>query len=211
MSEDPAVAIKDREFVEFVAACEQCVRDTGNSIATRDAIASLAAALAQRWKMPDTAFRQLQPGAPYSSYQLYMNHDESLSIIMDIFAPGQVAPVHNHCCWGVFVCLEGAELERRYTVPGDLSAAPLESEVVHNAAGAVSVAAPARNAFHQVECVGDVPAISLHIYGANLKAMERDRWDQDSATYVAFRSGSDPRRRQASHYLTPEGLAASTR
>ena len=125
---------------------------------------------------------------------------------LDIFAPGQVAPVHNHCCWGVFVCLEGTELERCYAVAADLSSPPVQSTVRHNGPGVISVADPARHAFHQVECVGDIPAISLHIYGANLKALERDRWDEHSATYVSFTSGADPRRRQARHYLTPAGL-----
>jgi hypothetical protein len=61
-------------------------------------------------------------------------------------------------------------------------------------------------AFIQVECVGDVPAISLHIYGANLKAMDRLRWDEESKGFVTFRSGSDLRRGAERHYLTPEGL-----
>jgi predicted metal-dependent enzyme (double-stranded beta helix superfamily) len=206
VSEDPALTINDQTFISFVAACEQCVSDSGNSIATRDAVAALAAQLASHWHMPDPAFRQLQAGAPYSSYQLYLNRQQSLSVILDIFAPGQVAPVHNHCCWGVFVCLEGAELERCYAVAEDLSTPPVQAQVRHNGPGVISVADPARNAFHQVECVGDIPAISLHIYGANLKALQRDRWDEPSASYVSFSSGADPRRQQARHYLTPEGL-----
>ena len=105
--------------------------------------------------MPDVNFRQLQPGAPYSSYQLYMNDSRTLSVVLDIFAPGQVAPIHNHCCWGVFVCLEGEELERRYKVPEDLSQPPVECEVLHNGPGIASLGDPARNAFHQVECLGN--------------------------------------------------------
>ena len=118
---DPAIAAGDNAFIEFVAACEKLVQAPGGPIETRDAVAALTKDLASRWTMSDPNFRQLQPGAPYSSYQLYLNAAEDLSIVMDIFAPGQIAPIHNHCCWGVFVCLEGEELERRYTVPGDLS------------------------------------------------------------------------------------------
>lgn len=204
---DPALQNKDDLFVEFIIACEQKIDELGDTIAARDAIAMLAATLVRSWNMPDAQFRQLQAGAPYSSYQLYLNKQETLSVILDIFAPGQVAPVHNHCTWGVFVCLEGEELERRYTTSVDLSTAPVETEILNSTPGMVSVAGPARNAFHQVECVGDVPAISLHIYGANLKALDRDRWDKDNECFVTFCSGSDPRRRQSQHYLTPEGLA----
>jgi len=209
VSEDPAVAGKDNAFIGFIADCEQFIEEMSDGIAVRDAVAQRAAALASHWRMPDPQFRKLQPGAPYSSYQLYLNEHESLSVVLDIFAPGQVAPIHNHCCWGVFVCLEGEELERRYAVAGDLSGRPLQTDVFNNGPGEASVGDPARNAFHQVECVGDVPAISLHIYGANIKALERDRWDEDSGRFVSFRSGADPRRRQARHYLTPAGLSAA--
>lgn len=206
-TQDPAVAIKDNAFIQFIIACEQKIVELGNTVMARDEIAKLAATLAKEWKMPDAQFRQLQPGAPYSSYQLYMNKLETLSVILDIFAPGQVAPVHNHCTWGVFACLEGEELERRYAVPPELTTAPVEISVSNNIPGVISVADSAHNSFHQVECVGDVPAISLHIYGANLKAMDRLRWDDENKEFVTFRSGSDPRRGEVRHYLTPEGLA----
>lgn len=209
MNEDPAVAIQDYRFIEFVEACEQAVQTISDQVALRDQVAVYAGELAKVWQMPDAAFRQLQPGAPYSSYQLYLNEQESLSVIMDIFAPGQIAPIHNHCCWGVFVCLEGRELERQYQVPEDLSAPPVQTRVFENEPGQVSVADAARHAFHQVECLGEVPAISLHIYGANLKTLERDRWDQDSGDYVGFVSGSDPARRQDHHYLTPAGFSVA--
>ncbi len=207
MSTDPAVAIGDGAFIAFAGACEQLVREACEPIAIRDAVAKRATELAAHWRMPHPDFRKLQSGAPYSSYQLYLNREESLSIVLDIFAPGQVAPIHNHCCWGVFVCLEGQELERRYAVPEDLSGRPVETQTFRNGPGQASVGDPARNAFHQVECLGDVPATSLHIYGANIKALDRDRWDEPSARFVAFKSGADPRRSQASHYLTPDGLA----
>jgi len=206
---DPAIAAGDIPFIEFVAACEKLIQATRGPIETRNAVAVLTKDLASRWTMLDRNFRQLQPGAPYSSYQLYLNAAENLSIVVDIFAPGQIAPIHNHCCWGVFVCLEGEELERRYTVPDDLSGRPIETEVFRNSPGEISVASPARNAFHQVECLGDVPATSLHIYGANIKALERNRWDEDSGHFVGFQSGTDPRRRQARHYLTPAGLGSA--
>jgi hypothetical protein len=205
---DPALTGQDMEFCQFVRQCELAVQRHGDSLASRDEVAGRAAELGASWSMPDPAFRLLQPGAPYSSYQLYLNKQNGLSVILDIFAPGQVAPVHNHCCWGVFVCLEGEELERLYDVPADLSAPPTEVGTQRNTRGEVSVAGPQRNAFHQVECIGDVPAVSLHIYGADLKQMQRDRWDAAQQRYVTFVSGGHPSRKQSSLYLSMEGLAS---
>lgn len=204
---DPAIAAGDTAFIEFVAACEKQVQARNKPMETRDAVAALTKDLASQWTMSDPNFRWLQPGVPYSSYQLYINAAEDLSIVIDIFAPGQIAPIHNHCCWGVFVVLEGEELERRYKVPDDLSGRPIETETVRNGTGEVSVAAPARNAFHQVECLGDIPATSLHIYGANIKSVPRNRWDEASGRFVGFQSGADPNRKQARDYLTPAGLS----
>jgi predicted metal-dependent enzyme (double-stranded beta helix superfamily) len=202
MARDPALANDDQLFIEFVRKCEHAVNVLGNTIQARDEIALYAEDLALHWKMTDPAFRTLQSDVPYSSYQLYLNDARTLSIILDIFSPGQIAPIHNHRCWGVFVCLEGQELERRYTVPEDLSAPPVQSKVVHNGPRGVSVADAERHSFHQVECVGDVPAVSLHIYGADLKGTRRDRWDAPSESYVEFSSG----RRQETNYLTEQGL-----
>jgi predicted metal-dependent enzyme (double-stranded beta helix superfamily) len=207
MQPDPAIAGGDQAFIDFVRECSALVAAQADPIAVRDAVAGRAGALALTgWRMPDPAFRALQPGAPYSSYQLYLDPAHTLSIVLDIFAPGQVAPVHNHCCWGVFVCLEGRELERRYAVPADLQAPPVETEAFENGPGDTSTGDPARNAFHQVECLGEDPAVSLHIYGADIKALQRDRWDPEQGRFVSFRSGADPRRAQVSHYLTAQGL-----
>ena len=54
-----------------------------------------------------------------------------------------------------------------------------------------------------------MPAISRHIYGANIKALERDRWDEDSARFVSFSSGVDPRRRRVPHGFGGAGRDAA--
>ena len=70
---DPAIAINDTSFIEFVRDCEALVASDAGEDAVRDGVAVLAAALAKSgWDMPDPDFRRLQPGAPYSSYQLYL-------------------------------------------------------------------------------------------------------------------------------------------
>ena len=209
---DPAIAARDEAFIGFIRDCEAHLLASDDPIVVRDLVAARTKELVSghgAWTMPDADFLRLQPGAPYSSYQLYLNEAETLSVVIDVFAPGQVAPVHNHHCWGVFACIGGCELERQYAVPADLSRAPEEVRAFRNNPGDVSVADPARNAFHQVECVGDVPTASIHIYGANIKKLVRERWDAAAGKFVSFQSGGDPRRVQARHYLTPEGLRST--
>ena len=184
----PAVTNDDRAFIDFVADCQAIVAHDGDPLTTRDQVAARLADFAKDWRMPDHAYRQLQPDAPYASYLLFLNAAQTLNVVMDIYLPNQAAVTHNHRTWGCFVCLEGAERERLYDVPHDLSARPVETLVRDNPAGVVRSADPPRHAFHQVEPAG-VTAISLHVYGADIGRLERDLWDTETRSYRPFRSG----------------------
>jgi predicted metal-dependent enzyme (double-stranded beta helix superfamily) len=183
----PARTIGDAAFIEFARACQTAV-DAGGDV--QAAVAALTAEFAPRWAMPDPRFMQLQPGAPYGSYLLYLAPEADLSIVLDVFMAGQAAVTHNHCCWGVFACLEGTESERLYDAPADLSAPPIETGARLRPPGVVTLAHPAPNAFHQVECAqGEARSVSLHLYGADIGAIRRQKWDVAAGAYADFRGG----------------------
>ncbi len=184
----PAATNGDTAFVNFVTDCDAIVARNDDPLIIREQVAAQLTDFAKDWRMPDPVYRQLQPNAPYASYLLYLNPAQTLNVVMDIYLPEQAAVTHNHRTWGCFVCLEGAERERLYDVPPDLSAPPAETIVRANPAGIVRLADPERQAFHQVEPAG-VTAISLHVYGADIGRLERDLWDTETKTYRSFRSG----------------------
>ncbi len=175
-------------FVNFVDECLGLVDARGAPERIRDAVATCLTDFATTWRMSDARYRQLQPEAPYASYLLFLNEAATFNIVLDIYLPDQAAVTHNHCTWGCFVCLEGAERERLYEVPPDLSAAPVETRIRDNPAGLVRTADPERHAFHRVEPAGQT-AVSLHVYGADIGRIERDLWDLQSRSYQRFRSG----------------------
>ncbi|MBS7742604.1 MULTISPECIES: cysteine dioxygenase family protein [unclassified Chelatococcus] len=185
-SPSPALAAEDNAFVAFARACQAAVRAGGD---IQGAVAKLTADFAPGWRMPDARYMQLQPAAPYASYLLYLSPESNLSIVLDIFMAGQAAVTHNHLSWGVFTCLEGTERERLYDAPTDLSAAPREVSSRLRPPGVVTLAAPERNAFHQVECAEGERSVSLHLYGSDIGRIERQLWDADAQRYRQFTGG----------------------
>ena len=182
----PARDIGDAAFIAFARACVAALEGGGD---VQAAVAELTAGFAPTWSMPDPRFLQLQPDAPYGSYLLYLSPAADLSIVLDVFMAGQAAVVHNHCCWGVFTCLEGTERERLYDAPADLSAPPVETGARLRPPGVVTLAAPPANAFHQVECAAGARSVSLHLYGADIGAIRRQKWDAAAGAYTDFRGG----------------------
>ena len=182
----PAVAGGDRAFLDYARACQAAL----SAPDPQARIATLTEVFARDWAMPDARYMQLQPDAPYGSYLLYLSPAEDLCIVLDVFMAGQAAVTHNHCCWGVFTCLEGVERERLYEAPADLSAPPVETGSRLRPTGVVTLAAPEVNAFHQVECAEGSPrSVSLHLYGADIGRIRRQKWDAGAASYADFRGG----------------------
>ncbi|MGD9941767.1 MAG: cysteine dioxygenase [Burkholderiaceae bacterium] len=152
-------------------------------------VAGLMRKLIAEWRMPDERYRKCQPDAPYGSYLLFLCPSTRLSIVLDVFAPGQVAAVHDHGVWGVFGCLAGIEIERRFALDGAAGSPPRELSSVRLTPGEVRSTDPAGASFHQVECAGQVESVSLHVYGDDIGRLKRRRWDPAAHALVTFSSG----------------------
>lgn len=181
----PAAPAADPLFEAFVLQVRALARDDIADRRRAEAVGAALAGLAHAgWQMPDPRYRALQPDAPYGSWLLHLDPASGLSVVLDVFGPGQVAAIHNHCCWGAFACLAGAERERSYTMrDGSL----VESATRLMQCGDVAVVMPPGDDFHQVENASERASISLHVYGRDIGRIERLRWE-DGRTR-AFRSG----------------------
>jgi 3-mercaptopropionate dioxygenase len=139
--------------------------------------------------MPDPRFLRCRPDTMYGSYLLYLNRARNFNVVLDVFLPGQTAVVHNHLCWCVFVCLGGIERERLYDVDESLAKKPKQIDERVCDVGEVRTMDSSRRLFHQIECGSNEPAVSLHLYGANIGELERDMWNAEGGKLVKFRSG----------------------
>lgn len=202
----PALRASDARFIDFAAACT----DAAGTPDAQARVAGLTRDLVQSgWRMPDPRYLQCQPDAAYGSYLLYLSHSADLCIVLDVFLAGQAAIAHNHLCWCVFTCLEGVERESVFDVPDDLSAPPAALATRLRHPGEVTLADAAPNAFHQVECEQGDRAVSLHIYGADIGALERRMWHDAEAAYIPFRSGYSNAAAGLPVYLSPPDAAVT--
>ena len=90
--------------------------------------------------------------------------EPAFSVKALIWQPGQRTSIHDHIAWCAFGVMQGVEYETLYRDDGDHLT---EIGRVANQVGDVSGFAPPGD-IHRVHNTGDVTAISLHVYGADL-------------------------------------------
>ena len=98
----------------------------------------------------------------YTRYTLHAEAAFSVSAV--VWRPGQLTEIHDHLVWCSFLVLQGSETETIFDVDdGRL----VELGRRERPAGSVSGVAPPDD-IHMVHNTGDVTAITLHVYGADL-------------------------------------------
>lgn len=115
--------------------------------------------------------------ARYQQYLLHCDSRERFSIVSFVWGPGQATPVHDHRVWGLVGVLRGSELNEAFErdSAGQLvSAGPPE----RLGAGRVTALSPRIGDVHRVtNAERDRVSISVHVYGANIGAVERATYD----------------------------------
>jgi 3-mercaptopropionate dioxygenase len=107
----------------------------------------------------------------YRSHLLAVAPSRRFSVLSLVWLPGQITSIHDHISWCVVGVLEGLECEQRYALrqspEGDRWLVPLEKTTLP--VGHTSILVPPEENLHQVRNAGDMLAISLHVYGADLE------------------------------------------
>ena len=134
----------------------------------------LAGLIARDDWLPDD-YAQPDP-ARYQQYLLHCDSRERFSVVSFVWGPGQATPVHDHTVWGLVGVLRGAELSQRFERRSGAFAA---IEPVHRLErGEVEAVSPSVGDVHQVtNAFDDRVSISIHVYGANIGAVERATYD----------------------------------
>lgn len=118
------------------------------------------------------AFAQPDP-ARYQQFLLHADSTERFSVVSFVWGPGQATPVHDHTVWGLIGMLRGAEYSQPYAVGSDGLARP-QGEAVRLDAGDVEAVSPTVGDLHRVRNAhADRVSISIHVYGANIGAVQR--------------------------------------
>ncbi|NGY60749.1 hypothetical protein G7043_17605 [Lentzea sp. NEAU-D13] len=144
--------------------------------------------LAGDYRLPSEFTR---PSAEHHvNYPLHIAADRSWSLAAVVWSPGQRTPVHGHETWGVVGIYAGAEREYRYAKPAADAReplVPLGDQVWER--GQVTVCCTTDDDVHAVAAVGDVPTVGIHVYGADIGAIERRLYDPETGAVRWFVSG----------------------
>lgn len=133
----------------------------------RDGAASrVAAALAGRRPPPDLLTASRRQGDPDRLASHVLHAEDLFSVVALVCRPGQRTAIHDHLAWGVVVVLQGTEQETVYRDRGD-HLVPVAHSV--NPTGSVTAFSPPGD-IHRVGNPTGTTAISLHVYGTDLRA-----------------------------------------
>jgi len=113
----------------------------------------------------------------YQQYLLHCDSRERFSVVSFVWGPGQATPVHDHRVWGLVGVLRGSELNESFTQDsaGRLTSSGTPNRLV---AGSVTALSPRIGDVHRVSnAERDRVSISIHVYGANIGAVERAIYD----------------------------------
>jgi predicted metal-dependent enzyme (double-stranded beta helix superfamily) len=125
----------------------------------------------------------------YRQYLLHCDPLERFSVVSFVWQPGQFTPVHNHTVWGMVGVMRGEELCREYA--DARAGTPMNQTGEHIVKpGDVDRVSPAIGDIHVVSNAGRTQtAVSIHVYGANIGAVQRHVFDAATGAPKAFVSG----------------------
>jgi len=141
--------------------------------------AHLARLVAQDDWLPD---EMAQPHPQfYRQYLLHADALERFSVVSFVWGPGQQTPVHDHTVWGLIGMLRGEEVAQPFGVDANGRLGP-QGAAVTLKPGQVEAVSPSIGDIHQVSnAFADRTSISIHVYGANIGAVQRWVYAEDGS------------------------------
>ena len=178
--------VQDMEGLLVTQPGSQKIFDTGSSwleklIADPDAIPP-------EFRVPAANGRRPNHG----TYLLYQS-DSGLSVTAVVWGAGEHLGPHDHRTWGIIGILDNTLTETRYRRVDDHSRegyAQLEKDRSANfKPGEITLLIPDVDEIHQMDNFTDRPTCEVHVYGSDLRGIDRARYDLETGKIVSFKSG----------------------
>ncbi|MFM9888908.1 MAG: cysteine dioxygenase [Burkholderiales bacterium] len=178
-----------QRFRAFVHALSKLVDRPGvdEAVILQEGETLLGALVANDDWLPDECALVSTEG--YRQYLLHCDARERFSIVSFVWGPGQKTPIHDHTVWGLVGVMRGAERCDEYDPPRQ--GEPMISKGTHRIdPGQVDKVSPTIGDVHVVaNAIADRASISIHVYGANIGAVERHVFDAATGVAKRFVSG----------------------
>ena len=113
----------------------------------------------------------------YQQSLLHCDSRERFSVVSFVWGPGQSTPIHDHRVWGLVGMLRGAELDGRFDRNADGGLVLAGAPTLLKPGDVAAVSSHAGDVHRVANAYEDRPSISIHVYGANIGAIERSTYD----------------------------------
>ncbi len=173
-------------MAQFIEEVREIVREGGTEEEMTSKVAEVMEGLLDLPDLFNPEHLRITKGS-YVLHPLHIEEDGSFSIAAAVCDVGQVTPIHDHGTWGVTAIYQGIEREERFRPPFD--GPPKCDQEWEAEEGEVFVCCTSDEDIHRVSCGSDVPCVGIHVYGADIGAIERRIYDVKTGKVKTFVSG----------------------
>lgn len=175
-----AMMVDESRLRAFVGAFTRLVHSSADERAIFAKGVPLLAELVAHDDWLPAAYAEPHPDH-YQQYLLHCDGAARFSVVSFVWGPGQRTPIHDHRVWGMIGMLRGAESGERWDQDASGGFGPLDSDRLDP--GMVDCVSPRVGDIHRVSnAFTDRVSISIHVYGANIGAVERRIYEADGSS-----------------------------
>lgn len=125
----------------------------------------------------------------HGSYLLH-NGTDGLQVTAVVWGPGDHLGPHDHHTWGMIGILDNTLTETRFRRLDDHSRegyAKLEQDRKADfKPGEITLLVPEVDEIHQMDNFTDRPTVEIHVYGNDLRGLDRCRYDLETGRVIPF-------------------------
>ena len=170
--------VQDMQDLLVSQPTDEKIFDKGSACLSR--LISNPDAIPERFRQPAGSGTRSNHG----SWLLHHSPDSGLLVTAVVWGPGDHAAPHDHRTWGMIGVMDNALTETRFRRVDDRDRedwARLErdrSAVVKP--GEISLLIPEVDEIHQMDNFTDRPTVEIHVYGQDLRGLERVRYNLET-------------------------------
>lgn len=170
--------VQDMEDLLVSQPTDEKIFDKGSACLSR--LIANPDAIPERFRQPAGSGTRSNHG----SWLLHHSPDSGLLVTAVVWGPGDHAAPHDHRTWGMIGVMDNALTETRFRRVDDRERedwARLErdrSAVVKP--GEISLLIPEVDEIHQMDNFTDRPTVEIHVYGQDLRGLERVRYNLET-------------------------------
>jgi predicted metal-dependent enzyme (double-stranded beta helix superfamily) len=131
------------------------------------------------------------PRPNHASRLLYQG-ESGLQVTAVVWGPGEHLGPHDHGTWGMIGVLENALTETRYRRVDDRNVAGYAKLEKDRSAtfkpGEITLLVPEIDEIHQMNNHTDRPTVEIHVYGTDLRGLERSSYNLETGKITNFRT-----------------------